>query len=194
MRRCDCGDASSDVSSTDLLSLGREGSQTFSRTRSTADDSDVEHINSEDEPILILPTDAKRAKLDMTELVRVLLFEARLPTWVWHVQHDVVQTLILTTHRVGCRSLQQMAKRCRHTLYKRIHSKAWHLMFDFVKFEGGATDVAKQEAGAFCSKSNGSLAGRYWPRSRSDACRFGATAVPCRKSDPRIFFTRQILH
>ena len=46
----------------------------------------------------------------------------------------------------------------RHTLYKRIKPKTWHLMFDFVKFEGGATDVAKQEAICFCSKSNGSLA------------------------------------
>ena len=29
---------------------------------------DVEQISSEDEPILILPTDAKRTELDMTEL------------------------------------------------------------------------------------------------------------------------------
>ena len=52
---CDCGDASSDVSSTELLSLGWEGRNLFSRTRSTADASDVEQITSEDEPILILP-------------------------------------------------------------------------------------------------------------------------------------------
>ena len=52
-----------------------------------------------------------------------------------------------------------MAKRCRATtLNKRIHLKAWHLMFDIVKYEGGATDVAKQEAICFCSKINGSLA------------------------------------
>ena len=37
----------------------------------------------------------------------------------------------------------------RHTLHERSHSKAWHPMFDFVNFEGGATDVAKQQAGAF---------------------------------------------
>ena len=41
----------------------------------------------------------------------------------------------------------------RHTLNKRIHLKAWHLMFDIVKYEGGATAVAKQEAGAFARKS-----------------------------------------
>ena len=61
---CDCGDTSSDVSSTELLSLGWEGAQTCSRTSSTADASDVEQISSEDEPLLILPTDAKRAELD----------------------------------------------------------------------------------------------------------------------------------
>ena len=90
---CDCGDASSDVSST-------------SRTRSTADASDVEQIRSEDEPSLINP-----------------------PCWL--------------------KELADGKALPRHTLFERIHSKAWHLMFDFVKFEDGATDVAK---------SNGSLA------------------------------------
>ena len=33
----------------------------------------------------------------------------------WHIQHDVVQRLFLATRRVGCRSWQQMAKRCRDT-------------------------------------------------------------------------------
>ena len=85
---CDCGDASSGVSLTELLSLGWEGSQTFSRTRSTADASDVEQISSVDEPILILPTDAKRAELDMTELEELEKLFAT-PTTKEHVFMDV---------------------------------------------------------------------------------------------------------
>ena len=226
---CDCGDASSDVSSTELLSLGWEGSQTFSRTGSAADASDVEQISSEDEPILILPTDAKRAELDMTELEELEKLFAT-PTTKEHVLMDVEPSETTSAHSSTLQSwplshaelaslvAEEVAgpsnaeyasakpkkakikpsllkrpcavvrspladvglartARCRpeidsdnppcwmqklaadgkalprHTLYKRIHSKAWHLMFDFVKFEGGATDVAKQEAGAFARKA-----------------------------------------
>ena len=225
---CDCGDASSDVSSTELFSLGWEGVQTFSRTGSAADVSDVEQISSEDDPILILPTDAKRAELDMTELEEMeKLFVT--PTTKEHVLMDVepsetsahsstlqswpmshAELASLVAEEVAGPSSAEYASaipkkakikpsllkrpcavvrsplanvglartaRCRpeidsdnppcwmqklaadgkalprHTLFLRIHSKAWHLLFDFVLFVGGATDVAKQEAGAFARKA-----------------------------------------
>ena len=94
---CDCGDASSGVSLTELLSLGWEGSQTFSRTRSTADASDVEQISSEDEPILILPTDAKRAELDMIELEELEKLFAT-PTTKEHVLMDVEPSQTTSAH------------------------------------------------------------------------------------------------
>ena len=58
-------------------------------------------------------TEESENQTNAFESVRVLLFEARLQTWVWHAPHAVVQKLILTTRSVGRRSWQQMAKRCR---------------------------------------------------------------------------------
>ena len=192
---CDCGDASSDVSSTELLSLGWEGAQTCSRTSSTADASDVEQISCGDEPILILPTDAKRAELDMTEIVcqadnEGTCFDGRPDSSTlqsWPLSHAELATLV-AEKVTGCSNAEYAAAKpkkakikpsplkrsCaavlspladvqklaadgkplpRHTVYKRIHSKAWHQMFDFFKLEGGATDVAKQEAGASARKA-----------------------------------------
>ena len=83
---CDCGDASSNVSSAELLSLGWEGAQTFSRTGSA--DASVEQVSSEDESILILPTDAKHAELEMTELEELEKLFAT-PTTKEHVLMDV---------------------------------------------------------------------------------------------------------
>ena len=65
---CNRGDDSSNVSQTQLLILGWAVFPHFSRTGSIADVEDVEQISSDDELILVLPTDAKRAELDMTDL------------------------------------------------------------------------------------------------------------------------------
>ena len=92
---CDCGDASSNVSSAELLSLGWEGAQTFSRTGSA--DASVEQVSSEDESILILPTDAKHAELEMTELEELEKLFAT-PTTKEHVLMDVEPSETTSAH------------------------------------------------------------------------------------------------
>ena len=259
---CDCSDASSDVSSTELLSLGWEGSRTFSRARSIAFAPDVEEISSDVEPILILSTDAKRAELDMTELEEVgeivrhaddegsvlmdiepsqtakthsstlrswplshvelelgcrrnggpfqrgyvgccedeesdsqtIAFEASVcccSTWVWHVQHDVVQKLILTTRRVDGGSWQQVAKRCRAKRCTSEFARQLGICCSISPSLKVARQTKRNKKLVLLLEKQRLLGCHCWPRSQSDACdTSGVTAVPCRKRDRRnCFFT-----